>query len=59
MLRKYLIDLSDPDMFTDDDQIESAQMAFEIWDYGADLGITPPPADQIMTEDDLAFDLTG
>jgi hypothetical protein len=59
MLRKYLIDLSDPDMFTEDDQIESAQMAFEIWDYGADLGITPPPADQIMTEDDLAFDLTG
>ncbi len=59
LLRKYVIDLSDPDMFTDEDQIESAQMVFEIWDHGADLGITPPPANLILTEADLGFDMTG
>lgn len=35
--------------------IASMTMVFEMWDYGADIVIEPPPADEIVTEDDLNF----
>ena len=40
---------------TGDDELASLSMVYDIWDHGADQDITPPPADQVVTEDDLGF----
>ncbi len=43
----------------DAEDIESVSMVFEMWDYGADVGIAPPPADLIISEDELGAGLFG
>ena len=56
LIYRYSMDLSDPAMLAETDgQFESARFLFEMYDYGADVGITPPPADQIISGDDLDF----
>ncbi len=60
LIRRYSIDLSDPAFqLEDSDELQSASMTFEMWDYGADLGIQAPPADLIVTEDELTFGFEG
>lgn len=54
-LHRYLIDLSDLGSIEPEDDLVGIRMLFEIWDHGADVGITPPPADQIITSDELTF----
>lgn len=36
-------------------EFETMTMTYDLWDHGLDPGITPPPADQIITEDELGF----
>ena len=58
LLRRMEVDLANAALASEDtEDLESGTMTFEMWDYGTDLNITPPPADQIVTEDDLGFDL--
>ncbi len=63
LLRKYRIDLSDPAVLAESDgELAGGEIVYEIYDYGADIVISPPPADQIVTEAELGFDpsaLTG
>ena len=44
---------------SDLDEFESMTMTFDMWDYGADIVIEPPPADDIASEDELGFNLDG
>lgn len=41
----------------DDAEFEAMTMVYDLWDHGQDPGIAPPPADQIVTEDELGFSL--
>ncbi len=62
LLHRYMIDLSDPELLAasgDGDEIESLTMTFDMWDHGTDLGITPPPADQVVTEEDIELNFSG
>ena len=62
LIHRYVIDLSGPGIIGEDDaDIESATFTFEMWDHGADLNIVPPPADQVLSEDELnfGFEVTG
>lgn len=54
LVRKFLIDLSEPGMIEDEDLL-SAEVVFEMFDLGQPMGIEPPPADKILTEDELGF----
>lgn len=38
-------------------EFETMTMTYDLWDHGLDPGITPPPADQIITEAELGFSL--
>lgn len=59
LLHRYRMDLSDPALLSESDgELESAEIIFDMWDHGADLDIQPPPADQIVSEDELGFDLS-
>ncbi len=54
LVHRYRLDFSDPGMLEESGgELQSAELVFEIWDHGADLGITPPPADLIITEDEI------
>lgn len=44
---------------TDEGQFISVSMVFEMWDYGADVVIEAPPADEVATEDELGFSFGG
>jgi len=35
--------------------LESLTMSFEMWDYGSEVVIEPPPADEIATADEIGF----
>jgi len=41
----------------DDAEFQSMTMVYDLWDHGQDPGIAPPPADQVVTEDELGFSL--
>ncbi len=41
----------------DAEDLESMTMVYDIWDHGLDQGISPPPADQIVTEEELGLSL--
>lgn len=49
--------MSDPAMFADAEGIESVDMTIEAYDFGADIEITPPPAGQVLSEEDLGLDV--
>ena len=56
LIHRYVIDLSGPGVISDPEgELESATFTFEMWDHGTDLNIVPPPADQIVSEDELNF----
>ena len=55
-LRKVSMSLTDPEML-EDAEITGLTVDFELFDFGQPMGIEPPPADQILTEDDLGFSL--
>ncbi len=56
-LRRVLLVLDSPEAV--DSEAATITLDVELFDFGQDLGIEPPPADQILTEDDLGFDLAG
>ncbi len=41
----------------DDAEFQSMTMVYDLWDHGQDPGIVPPPADQVVTEEQLGFSL--
>lgn len=56
LVHRYVIDLSSPGALGEDSEdVESAQFSFDMWDHGADVEITPPPADQVVSLDDQLF----
>ena len=61
LTRKFSMELDAAAMGDDADaeDIESVSMVFEMWDYGTDVGITPPPAELIITEDELGAGFFG
>ncbi len=42
---------------TGEDELASLSMTYDIWNHGADQDIAPPPADQVVTEEELGFSL--
>ncbi|MDH3293877.1 MAG: hypothetical protein OER95_06100 [Acidimicrobiia bacterium] len=53
-LRRISLSLTDPTGL-DGLEIGAATLEIELFDYGQPMGIEPPPADQILTEEDLGF----
>jgi hypothetical protein len=51
LLHRYVMDLTDPD----GDEVQAASFTFEIWGHGSDIGIEPPAAEDVITEDELTF----
>ena len=51
LLHRYIMDVTDPS----GDEVTAATFSFEVWDHGADVGITPPPAEDVVTEDQMSF----
>ncbi len=41
----------------DDAEFEQMTLVYDLWDHGVDQGIVPPPADQVVTEEELGFSL--
>lgn len=49
LVYRYVIDMSSEAFFdASDGEVSAATMSFEFYDYGADLGIVPPPADEVV-----------
>lgn len=57
LLHRFHLAISDLPPSTDSDGLESMTFAYDIWDHGVVLAITPPPADEVITEDELGFSL--
>ena len=55
-LHKVSMSITDQEVI-DDAEIGAITVEFELFDYGRVDAIEPPPADQILTEDDLGFSL--
>ena len=55
LLHRYVMDLTDPD----DEEVQAVTFTFEIWDHGKDIGIEPPAAEDVITEDELTFGFGG
>ncbi len=53
LLYRYVIAITDPALLEDSDGLESLSISYEIFDYGQDVGIVPPPADDIISDDEL------
>jgi hypothetical protein len=54
LIYKYVMDIDGSKVVTTpDESFERMVMVFEIYDYGADIVIEPPPADQITSSDEL------
>ncbi len=51
LLYRYEIDLTDPALLEDTDGLERLTITYEIFDYGEDVGIAAPPADQIVSDE--------
>jgi hypothetical protein len=56
LLHRFQLSVSDLDP-AEADGLQSMEFVYDLWDHGADVGISPPPADQIITEDELGFSL--
>ena len=57
LIRRYSMDLSE--LASSNGEVERAGLVFEFFDYGIDVGIEAPPADEVMSADELdlgAFD---
>jgi hypothetical protein len=52
---KLFYDISDPALMADSDGLASATITIEVYDFGADLGIVPPPADKVLSEDEIGM----
>ncbi len=55
LLYRFSISMSGTDLGSEND-FESFSMTFDMFDYGADLGITPPDPSTVVDEDSLGFD---
>lgn len=54
LIYRYAIDLSSEAFFAgSESDVVSTTMTFDFFDYGEDLGITAPPADQILVEENM------
>ena len=51
LIRRYAIDLSG--LAQSESEFEQAGLVFEFYDYGADISIEMPPADQIISADEF------
>ncbi|MBT8249086.1 MAG: hypothetical protein KJN81_02395 [Acidimicrobiia bacterium] len=62
-LYRYLLDMDELLLAQTQDAdlsgIDRMTMMVEVWDYGSDLGIAPPSADLIVTEEELAAGFAG
>jgi len=56
-LHRLVVDIDDIPPGAGVDDLASMRIVYDLWDHGLDLGITPPPADQILTEDELGFEI--
>lgn len=54
-LHRFVLDLSAGGALEGDDEFDSMTLVFDLWDHGQDLGIVPPPADQVIDEADSLF----
>ncbi len=52
---RFSIEIAGDLLGTGDEDISSASVVFEIWDHGADVGIAPPPADLVISEDEIGM----
>lgn len=62
LLRRLVVELDDLDSMgfgADASEIASVLIEFEIFDVGQPVDIGPPPADQVITIDELGFSLDG
>ncbi len=58
LLHRYVLDLSDAVLAQQGEtEFTGATFVFDMWDHGQDLGIAPPPADEVLTAEELNFDL--
>ena len=56
LLHRFVLDAAElPE--TADNDVSNMKVSYDIWDHGVDLNISPPPADQIVTEAELGFSL--
>ncbi|MEM7274891.1 MAG: hypothetical protein AAF547_17550 [Actinomycetota bacterium] len=56
LLHRYVIDLSDAVAVEgDEDDFAGGSITFDLWDHGEDVGIQPPPADEVVTADELSL----
>ena len=58
LVRKFVLDVADPELLNEGEFV-SATVEFEMYDIGEPIAIDPPPADEILTEDELGFNLEG
>ena len=56
LVQRFQIDISDLEQ-TAENEFESMTMVYDILDHGADVDISPPPASEVVSEDELDFDL--
>jgi hypothetical protein len=54
-LHRLMLTIDDIPPGAEGGDLERLEITYDLWDHGLDLGITPPPADQIVTEDELGF----
>ncbi len=62
LLRRLVIELDDFDSMglgSEAEGIGSMLIEFELYDVGEPVAIQPPPADQVISSDELGFDLGG
>lgn len=57
LLHRYVLDLSGTISSGGDEALAGATVVFDMWDHGQDVGIQPPPADEVIDADEL--DLFG
>ncbi len=56
LVHRFMMDFSDPGILGEDStDVESAEFVFDMWDHGADIVISPPPADEVVSLDDQMF----
>ncbi len=57
LIHRYAIEILGSDLGAPADQgFERMTMNFEMYDWGASVDISPPPADQVTNAEDLGFD---
>lgn len=56
LLHRFVLSVDDL-AATGEDELGSMTMTYDLWDHGLDQGIAAPPADEVITEEELGFTL--